>query len=80
MDHDDLSMATGVQMTPVGSHDERHSAQSQEKNQHDMSLHGPHSYFSMEQFGVYLFCLSVTSPPQRVEFPVNQGGFLWATF
>ena len=51
-----LSMAPGVRMTPAGSRDERHSAQSQEKNQRNMSLHGPRSYFLMEQFGVYLFC------------------------
>lgn len=75
MDHDDLSMATGVRMAPVGSHDERNSAQSQEKNQHDMNLHGPRSYFLMEQFGVYLFCLKC-DPPERAEFTVNQGGFL----
>lgn len=64
MDHDDLSMATGVRMAPVGSHDERNSAQSQEKNQHDMNLHGPRSYFLMEQFGVYLFCLKC-DPPRK---------------
>ena len=51
-----LSMAPGLRMTPAGSRDERHSAQSQEKNQHDMSLHGLCSYFSTEQFGVYLCC------------------------